>query len=140
VKKVLFVCIKNTSRSPMAEALAALHASGWEVYSAGINPGKEPNPEAVRAMKEIGCDIGAHRPKHVSNFNQLTFDLVAKMDAPDISDFVTARWIENWDIPDPANGGIEEFRKVRDLLQERIRRVLGDARRDSRNDPLSRAA
>ncbi|HEV7476623.1 MAG TPA: low molecular weight phosphatase family protein [Burkholderiales bacterium] len=125
MKKVLFICIKNTSRSPMAEALAAMLAPGWEVYSAGMHPGKEPNPEAVRAMKELGCDISKHRPKHVSDFQKITFDLVAKMDAPDVSDFVTAKWIENWDVPDPANGGIEEFRKVRDMLAERVRKLAG---------------
>jgi arsenate reductase len=127
MKKVLFICIKNTSRSPMAEALAAMHAPGWEVYSAGIHPGKEVNPAAVRAMQELGCDISKHRPRHVSDFQKLAFDLVAKMDAPDVSDFVTAKWIENWDVPDPANGGIEEFRKVRELLAERVRKLAGGA-------------
>ena len=40
-KRALFVCIKNTSRSPMAEAmLRKLGEGGWEVYSAGIEPGK----------------------------------------------------------------------------------------------------
>jgi protein-tyrosine-phosphatase len=81
-------------------------------------------------MKELGCDISKHRPKHVSDFQKITFDLVAKMDAPDVSDFVTAKWIENWDVPDPANGGIEEFRKVRDMLAERVRRLARGAGRE----------
>jgi protein-tyrosine-phosphatase len=136
MKKALFVCIKNTSRSPMAEALARLHAPGWEVYSAGINPGEAANPEAVRAMKEVGCDISKHKPTHVSAFQTITFDLVAKMDAPDISDFVKARWIENWDVPDPANGGIAEFRKIRDLIEKRVRECLANPEEDA----LSRAA
>lgn len=133
MKKVLFVCVKNTSRSPMAEALMMLHVKNWHAVSAGISPGKEANPEAVRAMRELGVDIGDHKPRHLSAFQSTTFDLVIKMDAPDVGDFVTAKWIENWDIPDPANGGIEEFRKVRDLLAERIRRAF-------RTDELSRAA
>jgi protein-tyrosine-phosphatase len=136
LKKALFICIKNTSRSPMAEALARQRVPGWEVHSAGINPGEAPNPQAVKAMKELGCDISQHKPKHVSEFQKITFDLVAKMDAPDVSDFVKAKWIENWDIPDPANGGIEEFRKVRDLIEKRVRECLADPE----DDKLSRAA
>ncbi len=132
MKKVLFVCVKNSSRSPMAEALTRLYAKGWEPVSAGINPGEGPNPEAVKAMGEIGLDLSGHRPRHISAFQGTTFDLVVKMDAPDLSDFVHARWMENWDVPDPANGGIEEFRKVRDQLAERIQVALGRAERPAR--------
>lgn len=42
------------------------------------------------------------------------------MDAPDIADFVHAKWIENWDVPDPAEGGPEEFRTVREILRRMI--------------------
>jgi protein-tyrosine-phosphatase len=134
VKKVLFLCVKNSSRSPMAEALAALHAKSWHACSAGLHPAKEVNPEAARAMRELGIDLSGHRPRHLSAFQGTTFDLVVKMDVPDVGDFVTAKWIENWDIPDPANGGIEEFRKVRDMLAARIRASL------ARADDLTRAA
>ena len=49
--KVLFVCVKNASRSPMAEALLKMSAMrGVEVYSAGIKPGKKVNEEAVKTM------------------------------------------------------------------------------------------
>jgi protein-tyrosine-phosphatase len=124
-KRALFICIKNSSRSPMAEALLRMSANGaWEVYSAGIEPGKEANPNAVAVMRELGCDLTGHRPRHVSDLQAISFDFVAKMDVPDVSDLVSAKWMENWDIPDPANGGISEFRKVRDLLAERVRRML----------------
>ena len=53
--KILFVCIKNSSRSPMAEALLKMSAKrGVEVCSAGIKPGSEVNDQAVKAMHEIG--------------------------------------------------------------------------------------
>jgi protein-tyrosine-phosphatase len=123
----------------MAEALARLYAKGWEPVSAGINPGTEANPEAVKAMREIGVDLSGHRARHISAFQGTTFDVVVKMDAPDLSDFVHAKWMENWEIPDPANGGLEEFRKVRDLLGERIRHALG-TRQEAEGESLSRAA
>jgi arsenate reductase (thioredoxin) len=124
-KRVLFICIKNTSRSPMAEALLRKLGGGeWEAYSAGIEPGEAANPNAVEVMRELGCDLSGHRPRHVSALQKTTFDFVAKMDTPDIGDLVAAKWMENWDIPDPARGGPEEFRKVRDLLAERVRRMV----------------
>ncbi len=125
MKRVLFVCIKNTSRSPMAEALVRLlRIPGWEAHSAGIEPGGEVNPEAVKAMQELGADISAHRPRHVSDFQHMKFDFVAKMDAPDIADFVHAKWIETWEVPDPAEGGPAEFRKVREILRGLIGKRL----------------
>jgi len=114
----------------MAEALVRhLRIAGWEACSAGIEPGGEVNEQAVAAMKEIGCDIRGHCPRHVSDFQHIKFDLVVKMDAPDIADFVHAKWIENWDVPDPAEGGPEEFRKVRDLLRRRVAERLGAGER-----------
>lgn len=105
----------------MAEALVRhLRIPGWEAYSAGIEPGSEVNPEAAKAMKELGADISKHRPRHVSDFQHMKFDFVAKMDAPDIANFVHAKWIETWEVPDPAEGGQEEFRKVREMLQTLI--------------------
>lgn len=108
----------------MAEALLRKSGNGaWEAYSAGIEPGKEANPNAVEVMREVGCDLSAHHPRHVSDLQNITFDFVAKMDVPDIGDLVAAKWMENWDVPDPARGGPEEFRKVRDMLVERVRRL-----------------
>ena len=122
---VLFVCIKNASRSPMAEALLKMSAKrGVEVCSAGIKPGKEVNEQAVKAMREIGCDLSDHECRHISNFSDITFDYVAKMDVPDLGDMVTAKWIADWDIPDPAQGGIVEYRKIRQMIADKIRAEL----------------
>lgn len=76
------------------------------------------NPTAVAAMREVGYDLSKHRAQHVSTFHHLKFDAVYKMDAPDLSDYVKAKWMENWDIPDPAEGGIEEF--LRHELHSRL--------------------
>jgi arsenate reductase (thioredoxin) len=123
--KILFVCIKNASRSPMAEALLKMSArKGVEVCSGGIKPGKQVNEQAVKAMREIGCDLSGHEPKHISAFSEIKFDYVAKMDVPDLGDMVTAKWIADWDIPDPAQGGITEYRKIRQMIADEIRAKL----------------
>jgi len=123
--KVLFVCVKNSSRSPMAEALLKMSARrGVEVCSAGIKPGKEVNEQALKAMREIGCDLSGHECRHISNFSDIKFDYVAKMDVPNPGDMVTAKWIVDWDIPDPAQGGIVEYRKIRKMIADKIRAEL----------------
>jgi protein-tyrosine-phosphatase len=109
----------------MAEALLKMSAKrGIQVCSAGIKPGKEVNEQAVKAMREIGYDLSEHQPRHVSQFSDIKFDYVAKMDVPDLGDMVRAKWIADWDIPDPAQGGIVEYRKIRQMIADKIRAEL----------------
>ena len=109
----------------MAEALVKLSRSnGFQAFSAGVAPGKCVHPHAVEVMQELGYDLSGHECKHVSAFNKHTFDFVAKMDVADLGDAVKAKWIETWDVPDPAQGDAEHFRAVRDLLADRIEALL----------------
>jgi protein-tyrosine-phosphatase len=109
----------------MAEALLRMAAKrGVKVCTAGIKPGKEVNEQAVNAMREIGYDLSEHRPTHVSGFSDSKFDYVAKMDVPDLGDMVRAKWIADWNIPDPAQGGIVEYRKIRQMIADKIRAEL----------------
>jgi protein-tyrosine-phosphatase len=110
----------------MAEALLRMADGEIESHSAGIMPGEEVHPNAVKVMRELGYDLSGHRPKHVSVHQNIKFDVVAKMDVPetDLADQLSAKWIESWDVPDPADGGLDEYRKVRDLLVERVERAF----------------
>jgi arsenate reductase len=109
----------------MAEALLKMSTrKDVEVFSAGIKPGKEVNEQALKVMREIGCDLSGHKPRHISAFSDIKFDYVAKMDVPDLGDMVVAKWIVDWDIPDPARGGIAEYRKIREMLANKIRSEL----------------
>ena len=67
-RKVLFICVHNSVRSQMAEALLK-HLAGdkFEVESAGLEPGTL-NPLAIEAMKEIGIDISQDKTKSVFDF------------------------------------------------------------------------
>ena len=61
--KVLFVCVHNSARSQIAEALLKKMAGDrFDVESAGLEPGKL-NPLAVEVMKEIGIDISENQTK-----------------------------------------------------------------------------
>ena len=109
----------------MAEAMLKMSAKrGIQVCSAGIKPGKEVNEQAVKAMREIGCDLSGHKPRHISAFSNIKFDYVAKMGVPDLGDMVIAKWIADWDIPDPAQGGAAEYRKIRQMIVAKIQTEL----------------
>ena len=67
-KRVLFICVHNSARSQMAEAiLKQLAGDKFEVESAGLEPGKL-NPLAVEVMREIGIDISENKIKNVFDF------------------------------------------------------------------------
>jgi len=75
-KRILFLCAHNSARSQMAEGLVnALYADRFQAWSAG-SQATRVHPAAIRAMAEIGIDIGGHRSKSVRAFDDQTFDIV----------------------------------------------------------------
>lgn len=60
----------------MAEGILKARQPQWEVYSAGTFPAERVHPKAVQVMREIGIDIAACAPKHVSQFLRDDFDYV----------------------------------------------------------------
>jgi protein-tyrosine-phosphatase len=125
VKRVVFVCVENSNRSQMAEAFARLHGQGRvEAYSAGSRPAGEVNPKAVAAMRELGYDLGLHRPKGLAELGGLEFDVAVTMGCGDECPWVRAKRREDWDIPDPGNLSPDPFRAVRDLIGERVKDLL----------------
>ena len=75
-EKVLFLCTGNSCRSQMAEGLLRAMAGGrYDVFSAGTRP-HGVNPDAVRAMREVGIDIAQQQSQHVDEFLHAGIDLV----------------------------------------------------------------
>ncbi len=75
-RRTLILCTGNSARSQMAEGLLR-HIGGdrYEVFSAGTKP-VGLNPNAVKAMSELGVDISKHRSKSVDEFAGQQFDYV----------------------------------------------------------------
>ncbi len=133
MKRVLFLCTGNSSRSQMAEGwLRHLTGSRFDVASAGTKP-SGLHPDAVLVMREAGVDIAGHRSKNVSEFLPQRFDLVitvcdsAKEACPYFPGKVQRL---HWSFPDPAAaaGTHEErlavFRHVRDQIAARISELI----------------
>ncbi len=132
MKRVLFVCIENSNRSQMAEAFARLHGGdAVEAYSAGSRPSGKINPKAIEAMSELGYDLGVHRSKSLSDIPDIEFDFVATMGCGDACPMVRAKQREDWNIPDPKNMPPDEFCRVRNLIETKVKGMLALAERGS---------
>ncbi len=124
-RRVLFVCIENSNRSQMAEAFARRHGAGRvEVYSAGSRPSGHVNPRAVEFMREVGCDLTQHTSKSLGDLPDVEYDVAVTMGCGDACPLVRARQREDWAIPDPKELPPDEFRRVRDLIEEKVTTLL----------------
>lgn len=127
MKRLLFVCIENSNRSQMAEAFARIHGGdAVEAFSSGSRPSGIVNPKAIEAMRELGYDLAKHGSKSLTEIPQVEYDFVATMGCGDACPFVRAKRREDWQIPDPKHMPPEEFRKVRDLIESKVRAVLAE--------------
>jgi protein-tyrosine-phosphatase len=126
MKRVVFVCVENSNRSQMAEAFARIHGGGKvEAYSAGSRPSGKVNPKAVQAMKELGYDLTRHHSKSLADVAGEEFDVAVTMGCGDECPLIRANRREDWQIPDPKELPPEQFREVRDLIQEQVKDLLG---------------
>jgi arsenate reductase len=124
-KRILFVCVENSNRSQMAEALARVHGGDKvEAYSAGSRPSGQVNLKAIEAMREIGYDLSEHESKSLDDIPDVEYDFVATMGCGDQCPLVRARRREDWNIPDPKNMPPEEFRQVRDLIGAKVKALI----------------
>lgn len=125
ILKVLFVCIENSCRSQMAEALGIIHgADVFDAYSAGSRPSGVVNEKAITAMKDVGYDLTSHKSKSLDSVPQLEFDYVITMGCGDECPYVRAKKREDWKIPDPKHMEMEEFVEVRDTIKEKVMQLI----------------
>lgn len=129
MKRVLFACVENSNRSQMAEAFARMHGTGAvEPVSAGSRPGGGVNPKAIAAMSELGYDLSAHRSKGLDEVEG-PFDYVITMGCGEECPYVAAARREDWDLPDPKDLPPDEFNRVRDDIEGRVKMLIAEIRR-----------
>ena len=122
-RHVLFLCVANSARSQMAEAIArSLVPATVKVSSAGSAPSRV-NPLAIRVLAEIGIDATGQHSKSVD----AVITLCTEEECPV---FLGKARRFHWGLPDPARAGATEeqalraFREVRDELRLRLARAL----------------
>lgn len=120
-KKIAFICVHNSCRSQIAEALGKKYLSeGFECYSAGTETKPQINQDAVRIMKEL-YNIDMEE-------NQFS-KLIINIPNPDIAismgcnvgcPFIGRGFDENWGLDDPTGKSDEEFKVVIKEIEEKI--------------------
>ncbi len=136
-KTIYFLCTGNSCRSQMAEGFAKkILGDRFNVYSAGIEA-HGLNPKAVEVMKEKGIDISKQTSDVIDPeiLNKADYVITLCGDANDKCP-VTPPQVrrEHWGFDDPAKAkGTEEevmavFRRVRDEIEERIRRFTEETK------------
>lgn len=124
---VLFVCVHNAGRSQMAAGwLRELAGERVEVRSAGSMPAEQINPVAAQAMREVGIDITAERPKVLKAETVQESDVVITMGCGDAFPFFPGKRYEDWKLDDPAGQGIEAVRPIRDEIKARVQALLAE--------------
>jgi arsenate reductase (thioredoxin) len=127
MKRFLFVCIENSNRSQMAQAFANMFGGAdVEAYSAGSRPSGKINPKAITAMQELGYDLTAHKSKSLNDIPNIEFDYAVTMGCGDACPLVHAKHRIDWEIPDPRDMDEAAFRKVRDLIGEKVKQLINE--------------
>ncbi|MEG1416874.1 MAG: arsenate reductase ArsC [Clostridium sp.] len=119
--KVGFICVHNSCRSQMAEALGKLLASDcFESYSAGTEVVDRINSDGVKIMKKLyGVDMDKNQySKTLDDIPDL--DVVIKMGCNVMCPIVPNVYMEDWGIEDPTGKGEEEFLKTAKLIEEKV--------------------
>jgi arsenate reductase len=123
-KKVAFVCVHNSCRSQMAEGWAKkLGSDVLEAYSAGTENYPEVKPLAVQVMEEVGIDISDHHPKLLSSI-PAEVDILITMGCNVECPYVSCQHREDWGLSDPSGGPIEDYRKTRDIIKEKVEDLI----------------
>ena len=125
--KVLFACVENSCRSQMAEGFANIHGTNLLIpFSAGSKASGEVNNKAVIAMGKIGYDLTEHKSKGLDEFSDLKFDYLITLGCNDKCHNIETKLRMEWDIPDPKNMNLEDFYKVRDLIEKKVLSLIDE--------------
>ena len=113
----MFACARDSGRAQMAAAFFNLLAdpSRDTAFSAGVEPAENLHPAVVAAMKEVGVDLSAARPRLLTAEMMRGASLVVTMGCGDACPYVWA-CVEDWPIGDPDGQPLERVRQMRDDL------------------------
>ena len=127
MKKVMFVCKKNSRRSQMAEGFARTLGEGKiSITSSGLEA-SYVDPKTVEIMAEVGIDISDQTSQALSDFNAKDYDAVISLCGCGVN--LPSQWLkreifEDWQLDDPEGHGIETFRRVRDDVKQRVEKLI----------------
>ena len=122
--KVAFICVHNSCRSQMAEALGKKFASDvFESYSAGTETKPQINQDAVRLIKEH-YDIDMEATQHSKLLTDLPpIDIVIKMGCNVVCPYLPSRYVEDWGLEDPSGKSDPEYLVIIDQIEANVKKL-----------------
>ena len=125
-KVILFAGQKDSCRSQMASAFTQFLAGDKiEVLSGGQTPAAKIDPQMVEVMKEKKIDMGFRIPQSIETAVSGTKpDMIVSVDQETgMASFPDAE-IESWKLPEPAGGHLDSFRRVRDEIEAKVKKLI----------------
>ena len=105
----------------MAQAFSIMYGSDKvNAYSAGSRPSGKINPKAIFAMGQLGYDLSTHASKSIEEVSDKEYEYVITMGCGDSCPSLPSRLRQDWALPDPKTLPIDEFRRVRDEIEQRV--------------------
>ncbi|WP_293984053.1 arsenate reductase ArsC [uncultured Clostridium sp.] len=121
-KKVAFICVHNSCRSQMAEALGKIYGGeAFVSYSAGTETKPQINADAVMIIKELyGVDMNeTQKSKLISDIPEI--DIAIKMGCNVVCPYLKADHVEDWGLEDPTGKSREEFIRTAKIIEEKVK-------------------
>lgn len=120
--KVAFVCVHNSCRSQMAEALGKLFAAEvFDSYSAGTETKPQINQDAVRTIKDL-YNIDMNETQTSKLIQDIpAVDIVVKMGCNVVCPYLPGKHVEDWGLDDPTGKSDEEFIDTAKTIEEKIK-------------------
>ena len=122
MKKIAFVCVHNSCRSQIAEALGKYYGKDiFESYSAGIETKPKINQDAVRIMKQI-YNIDMEKTQKSKLLKDIPKpDILITMGCNVDCLYIPCEYREDWGLDDPSGKSDEEFIKVIEIIDKKIK-------------------
>lgn len=124
--RVLFVCVGNSCRSQMAEAIARHH--GLDAASAGTEPAPSVSRNALAVLAARGIDAADLRPKLVDFDGLGSFDRTITMGCGVAESCPSLRTDEDWGLDDPVGQPLSAFEATFDEIEQRVLELVAQAK------------
>ncbi len=127
MKRIMFVCQKNSRRSQMAEGFAKVLGKNKVIVTSSGLEASQVDPCVVQVMSEVSIDVSEQVSKPLSDFKPEDYDVVISLCGCGVN--LPTAWVrrevfEDWQLDDPEGQPIDTFRRVRDEVKDRVTALL----------------
>ncbi len=124
--KVLFVCIHNSCRSVMAEAVFNANAEEWSAESAGVERANKIDSTALRMLKEEGYIVEKEAPRTLDEVDLEDFDLIITVCEESCPYIPTSKPVRHWGLEDPVGKSEETYKRVLRDIEQNVKELINE--------------